>query len=113
LSQVSSLTRDGFGEGEFSRVHEDDGERAVRAGLDICLVAADHLGRLNGLVAPALHGMRFDRSFLAISTAAEGLAVALDATLLAERELTTGRLVRRLQEVLRIDEGWHYSVGVA
>jgi LysR family transcriptional regulator, glycine cleavage system transcriptional activator len=53
----------------------------------------------NGLQAPALRGMRFDRSFLAISTAAEGLGVALESTLLAERELTTGRLVRRLQGI--------------
>lgn len=34
----------------------------------------------NGLEAPALHGMRFDRSFLAIGTAAEGLGVALEST---------------------------------
>jgi hypothetical protein len=67
----------------------------------------------SGLEAPALHGMRFDRSFLAISTAVERLGVALDATLLAERELTIGRLVRRLQEDLRIDEGWRHSVGAA
>jgi DNA-binding transcriptional LysR family regulator len=49
----------------------------------------------NGLEAPALHGMRFDRSLLTISMAAEGLGVALDAALLAERELTTVRLARR------------------
>jgi DNA-binding transcriptional LysR family regulator len=72
-----------------------------------------HWFAANGLEAPALHGMRFDRSFLAISTAVEGLGVALDTTLLAERELTTGRLVRRLQEDLRIDEGCRHSVGVA
>jgi LysR family transcriptional regulator, glycine cleavage system transcriptional activator len=66
----------------------------------------------SGLEAPALHGMRFDRSFLAISTAVERLGVALDATL-AERELTIGRLVRRVQEDLRIDEGWRHSVGAA
>lgn len=50
----------------------------------------------NGLQAPALHGMRFDRSFLAIATAAEGLGVALESTLLAERELATGRLIAPL-----------------
>lgn len=32
----------------------------------------------NGLESPALHGMRFDRSFLALATAAEGLGVALE-----------------------------------
>ena len=40
--------------------------------------------------------MRFDRSFLAIATAAEGLGAALESTLLAERELASGRLVAPL-----------------
>ena len=34
--------------------------------------------------------MRFDRSFLAIAAAADGLGVALESTRLAERELATG-----------------------
>jgi LysR family transcriptional regulator, glycine cleavage system transcriptional activator len=67
----------------------------------------------NGLEAPALHRMRFDRRFLANSTAAAGLGVARDAPLLAERERTTGRLLRRSQEDLRIDEKWRHSIGVA
>jgi LysR family transcriptional regulator, glycine cleavage system transcriptional activator len=67
----------------------------------------------NGLEAPALHGMRFDRSFLAISTAGAGLGAALDATLLAEREQTTVRLLRHSQEDLRIDEKWRHSIGLA
>ncbi|MGJ4962788.1 LysR substrate-binding domain-containing protein [Bradyrhizobium sp. SZCCHNRI1009] len=50
----------------------------------------------NGLEPPALHGMRFDRSFLALATATEGLGVALESTLLAERELASGRLVAPL-----------------
>jgi len=39
---------------------------------------------------------RFDRSFLAIATAAEGLGVALESTLLAERKLASKRLVAPL-----------------
>lgn len=50
----------------------------------------------NGLVAPAPRGPRFDRSFISISAAADGLGVALESTLLAEREITAGRLVRPL-----------------
>ena len=42
------------------------------------------------------HGARFDRSFLAIATACAGLGVALESTLLAERELETGRIVAPL-----------------
>ncbi|UVO40608.1 LysR family transcriptional regulator [Bradyrhizobium arachidis] len=50
----------------------------------------------NGIESPALHRMRFDRSFLAIAAAVEGLGVALESTLLAERELAAGRLVAPL-----------------
>ena len=48
----------------------------------------------NGLPAPRPQGVRFDRSFLAIAAAGEGLGVALESTRLAERELASGRLVR-------------------
>ena len=41
-------------------------------------------------------GSRFDRSFLAIAAAADGLGVALESTLLAEREIGRGRLVAPL-----------------
>jgi LysR family glycine cleavage system transcriptional activator len=50
----------------------------------------------NDLSAPRPHGMRFDRSFLAIAAAADGLGVALESTRLAERELASGRLVQPL-----------------
>jgi LysR family transcriptional regulator, glycine cleavage system transcriptional activator len=50
----------------------------------------------NGLEAPALHGMRFDRSFLAIAMASSGLGVTLESTRLAEREIATGKLVAPL-----------------
>ena len=45
---------------------------------------------------PRPHGSRFDRSFLAIAAAANGLGVALESTRLAERELASGRLARPL-----------------
>jgi DNA-binding transcriptional LysR family regulator len=47
----------------------------------------------NGITAPALHGMHFDRSFLAISTAVNGLGIALESTRLAESEIADGRLI--------------------
>lgn len=50
----------------------------------------------NGLPAPRPQGMRFDRSFLAIAAAVDGLGVTLESTRLAERELAGGRLVRPL-----------------
>ena len=54
---------------------------------------------LNGIDGPVqTSGMRFDRSFLAIAAAADGLGVALESTLLAERELRSGRLVAPLLE---------------
>jgi DNA-binding transcriptional LysR family regulator len=51
----------------------------------------------NSLTAPVPNGSRFDRSFLAIAAAAEGLGVALESTRLAERELASGRLVMPLE----------------
>ncbi len=53
----------------------------------------------NGMAAPPPRGPRFDRSFISLSAAADGLGVALESTLLAERELASGRLVRPLQGV--------------
>jgi LysR family transcriptional regulator, glycine cleavage system transcriptional activator len=53
---------------------------------------------LNGLAAPPPRGFRFDRSFLAIAMAVDGLGVALESTLLAERELASRRLVAPLLE---------------
>lgn len=38
-------------------------------------------------------GLRFDRTFMSISAAADGLGIALDSTLMAEKELLDGRLV--------------------
>jgi DNA-binding transcriptional LysR family regulator len=53
----------------------------------------------NGLLAPEPHGPRFDRSFLSLSAAADGLGVALESVLLAERELASRRLVRPLEGI--------------
>lgn len=50
----------------------------------------------NGVAAPEPRGPRFDRSFLSLSAASDGLGVALESTRLAERELASGRLVRPL-----------------
>jgi LysR family transcriptional regulator, glycine cleavage system transcriptional activator len=52
----------------------------------------------NGLIAPPPKGSRFDRSFLAIAAASEGLGIALESTRLAERELASGRLVMPLDQ---------------
>ena len=52
---------------------------------------------LNGIAVPSTsRGLRFDRSFLAIAVAADGLGIALELTLLAEREISRGRLVAPL-----------------
>lgn len=50
----------------------------------------------NGLESPAIHGMRFDRSFLAIAMASSGLGITLESTRLAEREIASGTLVAPL-----------------
>ncbi|WP_336491333.1 LysR substrate-binding domain-containing protein [Methylobacterium nigriterrae] len=52
----------------------------------------------NGIRAPPSAGLRFDRSFLAITAAVDGLGIALESTFLAERELASGRLVAPLAD---------------
>ena len=53
----------------------------------------------NGHIAPEPRGLRFDRSFLSLNAAVDELGVALESTRLAERELTSGRLVRPLKDM--------------
>lgn len=63
----------------------------------------------NGLPQPETVGMRFDRSFMAVSAAADGLGVCLDSTRLAERELASGRLVTPLEgQCQNLDYAPHY-----
>ena len=55
-----------------------------------------HWFERNRLTAPPTAAIRFDRSFLALAAAADGLGVALESTRLAEREIAAGRLVAPL-----------------
>ncbi|MCC2976525.1 LysR family transcriptional regulator [Sphingomonas sp. PL-96] len=57
----------------------------------------DRWFRANGVQPGQGSTMRFDRSFMAISAAADGLGICLDSTRLAERELANGRLVAPLE----------------
>lgn len=50
----------------------------------------------NGVAVTASHTLCFDRSFLAIGAAVDGLGVALESTLLAKREMDRGLLVAPL-----------------
>jgi LysR family transcriptional regulator, glycine cleavage system transcriptional activator len=50
----------------------------------------------NGIARTVVPALRFDRSFLALGAAADGLGIALESTLLAARELADGRLVAPL-----------------
>ncbi len=52
--------------------------------------------KANGKEPLVPHGARFDRSFIAIAAACEGLGVALESTRLAEREMKLGRIVAPL-----------------
>ena len=51
------------------------------------------------MIAPEPRGPRFDRSFLSLRAAMDGLGVALESTRLAERELAEGSLVRPLEGI--------------
>ncbi|MFT4063692.1 transcriptional regulator GcvA [Paraburkholderia sp.] len=62
-----------------------------------CLVGWRDWMRLNRKTRLDItRGPRFDRSFMSVSAAADGLGVCLESLLLAQRELETGRLVAPL-----------------
>jgi len=51
----------------------------------------------NSMPIPTNFGLAFDRSSMGISAAVDGLGVVLESTLLAEREMATGKLVAPLK----------------
>lgn len=65
----------------------------------------------NEIAPPAPRGSRFDRSFMAIAAAVDGLGIALESTRLAEREIADGRLVAPLAgRALDVTYVGHYLV---
>lgn len=65
----------------------------------------------NQLPPPTHYGLRFDRSAMAIAAAVDGLGVVLESTLLSERELQRGQLVRPLAGTTReVEYVGHYLV---
>jgi len=66
---------------------------------------------VNGISSPQPCSMRFDRSFISIKAAVDGLGIALESTRLAERELEAGSLVRALgKSATNITYTGHYLV---
>lgn len=64
---------------------------------EVCLVSwRDWMRQHRKVPLDISRGPRFDRSFMAISAAVDGLGVCLESLLLAQRELETGRLVAPL-----------------
>ncbi|WP_036191060.1 transcriptional regulator GcvA [Marinobacterium lacunae] len=61
---------------------------------EVCLITwRDWLRQHRKVKLDISRGPRFDRSFMAISAAVDGMGVLLDSLLLVERELESGRLV--------------------
>jgi len=64
---------------------------------ELCLVGwRDWKRKYPDVAFDIMRGPRFDRSFMSISAAVDGLGVCLESPMLAERELQTGRLVAPL-----------------
>ena len=55
----------------------------------------------NNLVPPERYGLSFDRSFMAIKAAADGLGVVLESMLMAEQEIRNGTLVSPLMKTTK------------
>ena len=61
---------------------------------EVCLVGwRDWLRMHQGVTLDLKRGPRFDRSFMSINAAVDGLGVCLESLLLVQRELETGRLI--------------------
>ena len=61
---------------------------------EVCLVGwRDWMRRHRSVRLDISRGLRFDRSFMAISAAVDGLGVCLESVMLAQRELDAGKLV--------------------
>lgn len=61
---------------------------------EVCLINwRDWMRQHRKVKLDIARGPRFDRSFMAISAAVDGLGVCLESLLLAERELESGRLI--------------------
>jgi LysR family glycine cleavage system transcriptional activator len=84
-----------------------NGEHPIRSVADLrhhtlihsegCLVGwRDWMRQHRKTLIDITRGPRFDRSFMAISAAADGVGVCLESLLLVQRELETGRLVAPL-----------------
>jgi len=64
---------------------------------EVCLVGwRDWMRKHRDVQLDLKRGLRFDRSFMSISAAVDGLGVCLESLLLVQRELDTGRLVAPL-----------------
>jgi LysR family glycine cleavage system transcriptional activator len=62
-----------------------------------CLVGwRDWAAQHKKLKLDVMRGPRFDRSFMSVNAAADGLGVCLESLILVERELQTGRLITPL-----------------
>lgn len=71
----------------------DDLRHHVLIHSEVNLYRWQDWARDHGITLDLKRGPRFDRSFMAISTAVDGLGVCLESRLLVERELANGHLV--------------------
>ena len=72
----------------------EDLKRHTLIHSDGCLVHwADWLKRYPGAELDLSHGPHFDRSFMSIAAAVDGIGVCLESTFLGQREIEAGRLV--------------------
>lgn len=77
---------------------------------EACLVGWRDWARKHRVTLDLKRGPRFDRSFMSISAAADGLGVCLESLLIAERELETGRLVAPLGRDGLTVQGYTFNV---
>lgn len=91
---VVPLCAPALAHGEHPIRRPDDLRHHTLIHSEVCLVGwRDWVRQYRKVKLDIARGPRFDRSFMAISAAVDGLGVCLESLLLVERELATGRLV--------------------
>lgn len=78
---------------------------------EVCLVSwRDWMRQHRKVQLDILRGPRFDRSFMAISAAVDGMGVCLESLLLVQRELETGKLIAPLGPVGPKVQGYTFNL---
>ncbi len=109
--RVTPMASPGLVDGPVALSAPDDLGHHLLIHSDNCMVQwSDWLREYHAPPLDLSRGPHFDRSYMSIAVAVEGLGVCLESTLLAQRELAAGRLVAPFADRIMAVAGHHVVV---